>query len=103
MSAALITHGHCILRIFEVAHADFEDAKDTVTMGDERRTHVMTDEEKRLTAYREGGRAIVAMHMPSADPLHKATILTRGRSSGMVKQLPEGDQLPLNVEQMTAR
>jgi cell division protease FtsH len=86
-----------------VAMRDFEDAKDTVTMGDERRTHVMTDDEKRLTAYREGGRAIVAMHMPSADPLHKATILTRGRSSGMVKQLPEGDQLPLNVEQMTAR
>jgi cell division protease FtsH len=87
----------------EVSMRDFEDAKDTVTMGDERRTHVMTDEEKRLTAYREGGRAIVAMHMPSADPLHKATILVRGRNVGMVKQLPEGDQLPLNVEQMSAR
>jgi cell division protease FtsH len=87
----------------EVSMRDFEDAQDTVTMGDERRTHVMTDEEKRLTAYRESGRAVVAMHMPSADPLHKATILMRGRNVGMVKQLPEGDELPLNVEQMSAR
>ena len=87
----------------QVGMQEFEDAKDTVTMGDERRTHVMTDEEKRLTACREGGRAIVALNVPSADLVHKATIITRGRSSGMVKQLPENDQRFLSVEQMTAR
>jgi cell division protease FtsH len=87
----------------DVGMQEFEDAKDTVTMGDERRTHVMTDEEKRLTAYREGGRAIVALNVASADPVHKATIITRGRSSGMVKQLPDNDQRSLSVEQMTAR
>ena len=75
-----------------VGWREFEDAKDTVTMGVERRTHVMTQEEKRLTAYREGGRAIIALHVPAADPVHKATILTRGRTTGMVKLLPEVDQ-----------
>jgi cell division protease FtsH len=82
---------------------EFEDAKDTVTMGAERRTHVMTQEEKRLTAYREGGRAIIALHVPAADPVHKATILTRGRTTGMVKQLPENDQSAATFEQMTSR
>jgi cell division protease FtsH len=82
---------------------EFEDAKDTVTMGAERRTHVMTQEEKRLTAYREGGRAIIALHVPAADPVHKATILTRGRTTGMVKQLPENDQSSATFEQMTSR
>ncbi len=87
----------------EVGMAEFEDAKDTVTMGAERRTHVMTDAERRLTAYREGGRAIVALHVPAADPVHKATIITRGRATGMVKQLPENDQLSTTREQMTSR
>jgi cell division protease FtsH len=64
---------------------------------------VMTEDEKRLTAYREGGRAIVALHVPAADPVHKATILTRGRATGMVKQLPESDQLSLTFEQMNSR
>jgi cell division protease FtsH len=86
-----------------VGMQEFEDAKDTVTMGAERRTHVMTEDEKRLTAYREGGRAIVALHVPAADPVHKATILTRGRATGMVKQLPESDQLSLTFEQMRSR
>jgi cell division protease FtsH len=86
-----------------VGMAEFEEAKDTVTMGVERRTHVMSDEERRLTAYREGGKAIVALHAPAADPLHKATIVTRGRSSGQIKQLPENDQAALNLKQLTSR
>ena len=86
-----------------VSMREFEDAKDTVTMGVERRTYVMTEHERRLTAYREGGRAIVALHAPSADPVHKATIIPRGRSTGMVKQLPENDQSSLTREQMTSR
>ncbi len=86
-----------------VGWLDFEDAKDTVMMGAERRTHVMSEEERRLTAYREGGRAIVALNLPAADPLHKVTIVTRGRTTGMVTQLPEADQSALTLEQMTAR
>jgi len=86
-----------------VGWREFEDAKDTVTMGAERRTHVMSQEEKRLTAYREGGRALIALHVPAADPLHKVTILTRGRTTGMVKQLPEVDRSSATFEQMTSR
>jgi cell division protease FtsH len=86
----------------EVSAREFEDAKDTVSMGAERRTHVMSDDEKRLTAYREGGRAIVALHVPSADPVHKATIITRGQAAGMVKQLPENDRQAMMLEQMTS-
>jgi cell division protease FtsH len=86
-----------------VGMREFEDSKDTVTMGAERRTHVMTEDERRLTAYREGGRAIVAMHVPAADPIHKATIVTRGRATGMVKQLPDNDQLSMTLEQMNSR
>jgi cell division protease FtsH len=86
-----------------VGMSEFEDAQDTVTMGAERRTQVMTEDERRLTAYREGGRAVVALHVPSSDPVHKATILTRGRTTGMVKQLPEGDQTTMTLEQMNSR
>jgi cell division protease FtsH len=86
-----------------VGAQEFEDAKDTVSMGAERRTHVMSDDEKRLTAYREGGRAIVALHVPSADPVHKATIITRGQATGMVKQLPDNDRQAMTLEQMTSR
>ena len=82
---------------------EFEDAKDKVMMGAERRTLVMTEDEKRLTAYHEGGHAIVALHVPSTDPVHKATIIPRGRSLGMVLQLPERDQLSLSLQQMTSR
>jgi cell division protease FtsH len=82
---------------------EFEDAKDKVMMGAERRTLVMTEDEKRLTAYHEGGHAIVAMHVPSTDPVHKATIIPRGRALGMVMQLPERDQLSMSYEQMTSR
>jgi cell division protease FtsH len=83
--------------------AELEDARDTVTMGVERITHVMTDEEKRLTAYREGGRALVALSAPATDPVHKVTILTRGSTTGQVQQLPLQDQLALTLEQMTSR
>jgi cell division protease FtsH len=87
----------------EVSWLDFEDAKDTVMMGPERRTHVMSEEERRLTAYREGGRAIVALNVPAADPLHKVTIVQRGRTTGVVTQLAETDRSALTLEQMTAR
>ena len=86
-----------------VTQRDFEDAKDKVMMGAERRSMVMTDEEKSNTAYHEGGHALVAMTVPSADPVHKATIIPRGRALGMVMQLPEGDRYSINFEQMTSR
>jgi cell division protease FtsH len=63
----------------------------------------MTDEEKRLTAYHEGGHALLALSVPSTDPVHKATIIPRGRALGMVMQLPERDQLSMSYEQMTSR
>ena len=86
-----------------VTMRDFEDAKDKVMMGAERRSMVMTEDEKRNTAYHEGGHALVALSVPSADPVHKATIIPRGRALGMVMQLPEGDRYSLNYEQMTSR
>ena len=72
-------------------------------MGAERRTLVMTDDEKRLTAYHEAGHAIVALNVPATDPVHKATIIPRGRALGMVMQLPERDKLSMSYEQMTSR
>jgi cell division protease FtsH len=86
-----------------VTMAEFEDAKDKVMMGAERRTLVMTDDEKRLTAYHEAGHAIVAFHVAATDPVHKATIIPRGRALGMVMQLPERDKLSMSFEQMTSR
>jgi len=82
---------------------DFEHAKDKVMMGAERRSMAMNEEEKRLTAYHEGGHAIVAMNVPLADPVHKATIVPRGRALGMVMQLPEGDRYSMKFTQMTSR
>ena len=79
-----------------VTPVEFEDAKDKVMMGAER-TLVMTEDEKRLTAYHEGGHAIVALHVPATDPVHKATIIPRGRALGMVMQLPERDQLSMSA------
>lgn len=76
-----------------VTMEDFENAKDKVMMGAERRSLVMTEEEKTLTAYHEAGHAIVGMHMPQHDPIHKATIIPRGRALGLVLALPERDQL----------
>ncbi len=86
-----------------VTQRDFEDAKDKVMMGAERRSMVMTEEEKTNTAYHEGGHALVALTVPAADPVHKATIIPRGRALGMVMQLPEGDRYSVNYEQMTSR
>jgi len=86
-----------------VTMGEFEDAKDKVMMGAERRTLVMTEQEKRLTAYHEGGHAVVALHVKATDPVHKATIIPRGRALGMVMQLPERDQLSMSYEQMTSR
>ena len=83
-----------------VTHRDFEDAKDRVMMGAERKSMAMNEEEKRLTAYHEGGHAIVAMNVKMADPVHKATIVPRGRALGMVMQLPEGDRYSLKYQQM---
>ena len=82
---------------------DFEHAKDKVMMGAERRSMAMSEEEKRNTAYHEGGHALVAMTVPSADPVHKATIVPRGRALGMVMQLPEGDRYSMNYRQMISR
>ncbi|RMH44325.1 MAG: AAA family ATPase, partial [Alphaproteobacteria bacterium] len=76
-----------------VTMEDFENAKDKVMMGTERRSMVMTEEEKKLTAYHEAGHAIVGMHVPQHDPIHKATIIPRGRALGLVLSLPERDQL----------
>ena len=76
-----------------VTQLEFEDAKDKVMMGAERRSMVMTEEEKTLTAYHEGGHALVALHQPASDPVHKATIIPRGRALGMVMRLPERDML----------
>jgi cell division protease FtsH len=76
-----------------VAMAEFEHAKDKVLMGAERRSMVMTDAEKQMTAYHEAGHAICSLHEPAADPIHKATIIPRGRALGMVMHLPEGDRL----------
>ncbi len=76
-----------------VTQQEFEDAKDKIMMGAERRSMVMSDEEKKLTAYHEGGHALVALHQPASDPIHKATIIPRGRALGMVMRLPERDQL----------
>jgi cell division protease FtsH len=86
-----------------VTMRDFEEAKDKVMMGAERRSMVMTEDEKKLTAYHEGGHALVALTVPSTDPVHKATIIPRGRALGMVMQLPEGDRYSMNYEQMTSR
>ena len=86
-----------------VTQRDFEDAKDKVMMGAERRSMAMSEDEKRLTAYHEGGHALVALSVPATDPVHKATIIPRGRALGMVMQLPERDQLSMTYEQMTSR
>lgn len=76
-----------------VTMEDFEKAKDKVMMGAERRSMVMTEDEKKLTAYHEAGHAIVGLNVPQHDPIHKATIIPRGRALGMVMSLPERDQL----------
>src|SRR5439155_5367660 len=86
-----------------VTQSEFEDAKDKVMMGAERKSLVMTEEEKMLTAYHEGGHAILALNVPATDPVHKATIIPRRRALGMVMQVTERDKLSMSFEQMTSR
>ncbi len=83
-----------------VTHLEFEEAKDKVMMGPERRSAVMSDEEREMTAYHEAGHAIVAIHTPASDPIHKATIIPRGMAGGMVVRLPERDHTTHTKEQL---
>ncbi len=85
-----------------VAAQEFEEAKDKVMMGTERRSMVMTEDEKKMTAYHEAGHAIVAIHEPASDPIHKATIIPRGRALGMVMRLPERDNYSYHRDKMYA-
>ena len=80
-----------------VTMEDFEHAKDKVMMGSERRSMVMTEDEKKLTAYHEAGHAVVGLHVPQHDPIYKATIIPRGRALGMVMPLPERDHLSISL------
>jgi cell division protease FtsH len=73
-----------------------------VLMGTERKSMVMTEDEKRMTAYHEAGHAIVALHEPASDPIHKATIIPRGRALGMVMRLPERDSYSYHRDKMYA-
>jgi cell division protease FtsH len=82
---------------------DFEDAKDKVMLGAERKSLVMKDEERRLTAYHEGGHAVCAMLVKGNDPLHKVTIVPRGRTLGVAYTLPEDDRVSVTREQIEAR
>ncbi|MEE8224004.1 MAG: ATP-dependent zinc metalloprotease FtsH, partial [Alphaproteobacteria bacterium] len=75
-----------------VTMAELEESKDKVMMGSERRSMVMTEEERNLTAYHEAGHALVALHAPKHDPLHKVTIIPRGRALGLTVSLPERDR-----------
>ena len=85
-----------------VTRSEFEDARDKILMGAERRTLMMTEDEKRLTAYHEGGHALVSLNMPGSTPIHKATIIPRGGALGMVQSLPERDQISQSYEEMIA-
>ena len=86
-----------------VTAKEFEDARDKILMGAERRTLLMTEEEKKMTAYHEGGHALVSLNMPGSVPIHKATIIPRGRALGMVQSLPERDRISMSYEEMIAQ
>jgi cell division protease FtsH len=79
---------------------DFEKAKDKIMMGPERKSMVMPEEERKNTAYHEAGHALVARLMPKTDPVHKVTVIPRGRALGVTMQLPEGDRYSLDKERM---
>lgn len=98
--AALLTarHNRKVITMIE-----FDLAKDKILMGAEKRSLQMSDEEKKLTAYHEGGHAIVAFYQPESDPIHKATIIPRGRALGMVQHLPERDQISVTFAKMKAQ
>lgn len=86
-----------------VTMQEFEDAKDKVMMGSERKSMVMDDAEKRMTAYHEAGHAIVSLHLPESDPLHKVTIIPRGRALGVTMQLPEKDKYSQSMTYLKSR
>jgi len=86
----------------EVSMEEFEQSKDKVMMGSERRSMVMTEDERKLTAYHEAGHAVVAINSPASDPIHKATIIPRGRALGMVMRLPEGDRVSMPMNKLYA-
>ena len=86
----------------EVGMSQLEHAKDRIMMGAERKSAVVAEENRRLTAYHEGGHALVALFTDGARPIHKATIVPRGQSLGMVMQLPEKDELNLTKKQLLA-
>jgi cell division protease FtsH len=81
---------------------EMEEAKDKIMMGAERKSMVMTAEERKLTAYHEGGHAVVAFHLPDSDPIHKATIVPRGQALGMVMRLPENDRISVSLIRLKA-
>jgi len=86
----------------KITQREFEDARDKILMGAERRTLSFTKEELELTAYHESGHAIVALNMPGSTPIHKATIIPRGRALGMVQYLPERDQFCQSRQELVA-
>jgi cell division protease FtsH len=85
-----------------VTAKEFEDARDKILMGAERRSLLMSEEEKKMTAYHEGGHALVSLNMEGSVPIHKATIIPRGRALGMVQSLPERDQISQSYKEMIA-
>ncbi len=86
-----------------IAMLELEEAKDKVMMGAERRSMVMTEDEKKATAYHEAGHALVSLHVPGCDPLHKVTIIPRGQALGVTWNLPERDRFSMSMQQMNAR
>ena len=84
----------------KVEQSDFEEAKDKIFMGPERRSMIMHEDEKRATAYHESGHAIVAASLPGTDPVHKVTIVPRGRALGLTWQLPERDRISMYQDQI---
>ena len=87
----------------KVTSKDFDEAKDKVMMGSERKSMAMDEKEKQLTAYHEAGHAICSLYVKETDPIHKATIIPRGRALGMVQQLPEKDQYSYSKTKMKSR
>ena len=97
--AALLTARH---NKKVITMSEFDSAKDKILMGAEKKSLQMTDEEKKLTAYHEGGHALVAFYQKESDPIHKATIVPRGRALGMVQHLPERDQISITFAKLKA-